>query len=155
LKKFLDLKETPTADKRNLRLFVVEDLSRDVIEGLGARYDVEPQFFRQQIFDYSWYSTRDRWVDPPRLWRTGKHQTWFQIRYATARYFRTGQAFRTGFEQSEQFNVLRRPDDDLNTRSNWDQAGAKVGISRTRASYWMKNCPDGPVGMLYAGHVST
>lgn len=38
------------------RLFVVEDLSRDVIETLGARYDVDPSFFREHIVDYIWYN---------------------------------------------------------------------------------------------------
>lgn len=38
------------------RLFVVEDLSRDVIETLGSRYDVDPSFFREHIVDYVWYN---------------------------------------------------------------------------------------------------
>lgn len=46
LHKSLNDPEISTLDKRNLRLFIVEDLSRDIIEGLGARYDSEPQFFQ-------------------------------------------------------------------------------------------------------------
>lgn len=38
------------------RLFVVEDLSREVIETLGARYDVDPAFFREHLVDYIWYN---------------------------------------------------------------------------------------------------
>lgn len=38
------------------RLFVVEDLSREVIETLGAHYDVDPSFFREHIVDYVWYN---------------------------------------------------------------------------------------------------
>ena len=41
--------------QKKFRLFVVEDLSSDVIEMLGAHYDIEPAFFRDQIFDYAWY----------------------------------------------------------------------------------------------------
>lgn len=39
-----------------LRLFVVEDLSREVIETLGAHYDVDPLFFREHLVDYVWYN---------------------------------------------------------------------------------------------------
>lgn len=39
-----------------LRLFVVEDLSREVIETLGSQYDVDPSFFREHLVDYVWYN---------------------------------------------------------------------------------------------------
>lgn len=38
------------------RLWVVEDLSREVIEALGSHYDVDPSFFREHIVDYIWYN---------------------------------------------------------------------------------------------------
>lgn len=48
------------SDRKNssvkFRLFVVEDLSREVIETLGARYDVDPSFFREHLVDYIWYN---------------------------------------------------------------------------------------------------
>lgn len=34
------------------RLYVVEDLSREVIERLGMKLDIDPLFFREQINDY-------------------------------------------------------------------------------------------------------
>lgn len=39
------------------RLFVVEDLSRDVIEALGYHFKIDPSFFREHIVDYAWYNT--------------------------------------------------------------------------------------------------
>jgi hypothetical protein len=39
------------------RLFVVEDLSRDVIEVLGCHFKIDPSFFREHIVDYAWYNT--------------------------------------------------------------------------------------------------
>lgn len=39
------------------RLFVVEDLSRNVIELLGNHFKVDPSFFREHIVDYAWYNT--------------------------------------------------------------------------------------------------
>lgn len=40
------------------RLFVVEGLSRDVIEGFGARFDIDPLFFRGHISDYLWFDNK-------------------------------------------------------------------------------------------------
>lgn len=39
------------------RLFVVEDLSRNVIEALGSHFKIDPSFFREHIVDYAWYNT--------------------------------------------------------------------------------------------------
>jgi long-subunit acyl-CoA synthetase (AMP-forming) len=49
------LKEVTPEEKEDgvsLKLYVAEDLSRDVIEHLGAQLDIEPAFFREQIVDY-------------------------------------------------------------------------------------------------------
>ena len=130
------------AEKRNLRLFVVEDLSRDVIELLGAHLDIEPAFFREHIVDYAWYNTRDRWVDPPNLNMVAERNRWLPFRFVTARYFETTESFKEGYDQAVKFNVLRRPDDDQNNKSVWDDAKAVVGITRTRASIWFRGAKD-------------
>lgn len=39
------LAQSSRSSRVTFRLFVVEDLSRSVIEALGARYDVDPAFF--------------------------------------------------------------------------------------------------------------
>lgn len=138
------------ADQRTFRLFVVEDLSRDVIELLGSHLDIEPAFFREQIFDYAWYNTRDRWVDSPRLDIAARKQRWIQLRFATARYFKTAASFRRAAEDFDRFNVLRRAEDDLNNKAIWDEVGAIVGLTRTRASFWVGDQgEDGKVGELW------
>lgn len=124
-------------DQVQLRLYVVEDLSRDVIELLGARLDIEPAFFRSHIVDYAWYNTRDRWMDPPNLSVIAERQRWFQLRFVTARYFKTLESFKKGRDETMSFNVFRRLDDDRN-KAHWDEPGALVGITRTRASFWLK-----------------
>jgi hypothetical protein len=129
-------------NESQFRLFVVEDLSREVIELLGEHLDIEPAFFREQIVDYAWCNTGDRWVDPPNLNVVAKRQRWLQLRFVTARYFQTTADFQEGFQQAESFNVLRRPDDDQNNKSLWDDEKAIVGITRTRASFWV-NSADG------------
>jgi hypothetical protein len=126
-------------DKSKLRLFVVEDLSRDVIELLGTHLDIEPAFFREHIVDYAWCNTRDRWVDPPNLSVVARRQRWLQLRFVTARYFKTEDLFKEGFAEAELFNVLRRPDDDQNNKALWDEEGAIVGITRSRASFWLRS----------------
>jgi hypothetical protein len=49
------------------RIFILEDLSRDMVEVFGAAYDIDPLFFRGHLLDYLWYNIRDPWVDLPDL----------------------------------------------------------------------------------------
>jgi hypothetical protein len=122
-----------------LRLWVVEDLSRDVIEALGHKLDIEPAFFREHIVDYAWYNIRDRWADPPNLNMIARRQRWLQIRFVRARYFETAASFKRGSEKTRDFNVYRRLEDDLNNKAVWDKKNAVVGITRTRASFWSRS----------------
>ncbi len=132
----------------SLRLFVVEDLSRDVIEALGSKLDIEPDFFREHIVDYAWCNIRDRWQEPPKLEADMQAQRWIQLRYVTARYFHSESSFGKAVEQAEHFNVLRRPDHDLNNRAVWEDKAALVGITRARASFWQSQAAEkgGAVG---------
>jgi hypothetical protein len=136
------------AGKCQLRLFVVEDLSRDVIEALGDHLDIEPAFFREHIADYAWCNIRDRWYDPPDLNIAARQQRWIQLRYVTARYYKTTHMFKSGCQDAERFNVFRRLDDDANNKAVWDDKGAIVGIIRTRASFWLRRADseEGAVG---------
>jgi hypothetical protein len=118
------------------RLFILEDLSRDMMELLGAHLDIEPGFFREQIFDYAWYNTRDRWVDPPRLQAATKKQRWMQLRFPAARYYKSPESFKQAQAQFERMNVTRKAEDDINNKSKWDEPKAIVGLARTRASFW-------------------
>lgn len=54
-------------DSVKFRLWVVEDLSREVIETLGAHYDIDPSFFREHIVDYVWYNIRQCYSPRPQL----------------------------------------------------------------------------------------
>ncbi|KAI0535601.1 hypothetical protein GGR58DRAFT_478366 [Xylaria digitata] len=142
------------------RLYVVEDLSRDVIEILGQKFGIEPDFFRAHIVDYAWYNVRDRWRNPPMLDIVSRHQNWMQLRYVTARYFdiekenrrkNHRQAFKEAGKEAANFNILRRPDDDLSNKSVWDKEGAIVGLTRSRATFYLQptSSQQGtPVGIL-------
>jgi len=120
-----------------LRLYVVEDLSSDVIELLGSGLDIEPSFFRAHIVDYAWYNVRDRWRDPPNLDVMSGQQWWVQLRYVTARYFKSREDFDEAAKEAERFNILRRPDDDISNNSWWDDRNAIVGLTRSRATFWL------------------
>ncbi|KAI0596657.1 hypothetical protein F4775DRAFT_289491 [Biscogniauxia sp. FL1348] len=137
-KELLERLETSSDSSVTLRLVVVEDLSRDVIETLGTYLKIEPEFFRAHILDYAWYNVRDFWRNPPNLNVITRHQRWFQLRFARARYFESGEGFKKAFDEKQKCNVARRPDDDRSNTSLWDDHNAKVGLTRSKVSFWMK-----------------
>lgn len=131
-----NLSSTPS-EQPSMRLFLVEDLSQQVVEQLGSRFDVDPLFFREQIADYSWYNTRDPWAMAPNLLAAMKHRQWFRIRNVRLRYFTSDESFQRARDESNTFNVLRRPDDDDNHWLYLDAPGSIVTITRTRTTVWV------------------
>ncbi|KAL8807135.1 MAG: hypothetical protein Q9200_004790 [Gallowayella weberi] len=118
------------------RLFVVEDLSRDVIEILGSQLDVDPMFFRGHISDYTWYNTRDPWIELPDMNIVAREQSFSHTRYAHARYFRTPKSLNRARLEAGNFNVLRRVDRDGSWVPGADISGSNVGLVRSRMSFW-------------------
>jgi hypothetical protein len=138
-----DISCNPTEDVP-FGLFLVEDLSRDVVEMLGSKFDIDPLFFREQIVDYSWFNTRDPWAMAPSLMASMRHRDWFRIRNVRLRYFTSNRSFHNAQLESRTFNVQRRPDDDENTWLYMDKVGATVAMTRTKTSIWIGN--NGPNG---------
>ncbi|KAI0405395.1 hypothetical protein F4802DRAFT_562975 [Xylaria palmicola] len=138
-------------DGIKFRLYVVEDLSRDVIEAFGQKFKIEPDLFRSHVADFAWSNVLDRSHNPPLLDIVSRHQNWMQLRYVTARYFDTTKAFLDAAKEADNFNILRRLDDDLSNKSHWDKKGAIVGLTRSRATFWLKPTQDDsiPVGILF------
>ncbi|KAL8936621.1 MAG: hypothetical protein Q9216_004836 [Gyalolechia sp. 2 TL-2023] len=128
------------------RMFIVEDLSRDVIEALGSHLDVDPMFFRGFISDYSWYNTRDPWTELPEMDIVARAQSFFHVRFAHARYFRDRKSFARARHEAGGFNVLRRIDHDGNWVSGGDIQGSGVGLVRSRMSFWMQPQKPGYTG---------
>lgn len=144
----LDSLTADSSSKANL--IVVEDLSRDAIELLGSRFDVDPSFFRQQLADYAWYNIGSWWRDPPNLDVTSSGQNWFTIRFLRTRRFKDKKSLEAGRAKSREFNVYRRLDVDRNENPNWHgDIGQEVVIGhvRSRASIWIEPSadPGGPV----------
>jgi len=140
-----DVREPP------LRLFVVEDLSQQVIELLGNRFDIDPLFFREQIDDYAWHNTRDPWASPPSLISNMRHRQWFRMRNVRLRYHFTEDDYQQSRLDAEKWNVLRRPDNDENHWRYKDKEGSVVSIMRTRTTVWIgkdEKCGNGTVGIV-------
>lgn len=134
-----------------LRLFVVEDLSQQVIELLGARFDIDPLFFREQIEDYVWHNLGAAAAMPPPLMSDMKNRSWFRVRNFRLRHHESADDFASATAESETWNVARRLDDDNN---HWRWAGEDseiVSMLRTRTTIWVGKdsaCGDAPVGVV-------
>jgi len=132
----LNIENTPD------RLLIVEDLSRDVVELLGAEYDIDPLFFLSHIGDYLFHNTRDPWVELPDLDCVSRRQTHFTLQYLRARYFDTPEAFENAERECGAFNVLRRLDSDRSAKrlqnGLLDKKDASVTLIRAKTSFWMK-----------------
>ncbi|KAI1840626.1 hypothetical protein JX265_004519 [Neoarthrinium moseri] len=120
------------------RLYIVEDLSRDMIEHLGKELDIDPLFFREQINDYWWYNTRDPWVELPDLDVVARERSFFRLTYVQPRYFKEKDSFLKAKLQAGKFNVLRRLDDDSEHKALFDNDNAIVALVRSKASLWIK-----------------
>lgn len=120
------------------RLFVVEDLSRDVIEALGSAYDVDPLFWRGHISDYLWFNTRDPWVELEELPHITRSRNYFNFRYAHPRYFKGKETKQYARREAGSMNVLRRLDDDGINTHRLDEESAGVCLFRAKASFWIR-----------------
>lgn len=119
-------------------LFVVEDLSRDVIECLGIHLDVDPMLFRGHISDYVWYNIRDPWIELPDLDVVFRQRSCFSIRYAQTRYFCDGESLWKARDETGRFNILRRLDRNGNWESGADLPSSNIGTIRSKMSFWVQ-----------------
>ncbi|KAL9025440.1 MAG: hypothetical protein Q9196_005741 [Gyalolechia fulgens] len=132
------------------RLFVVEDLSRDVIETLGSHLDVDPMFFRGFISDYTWYHVHDPWTELPEMDIVRRAQSFLHVRFAHTRYFSDRKSFGQARREAAGFNVLRRIDNDANGKSISDIPGSGVGMVRSKMSFWVQPRKRGQTGPFHA-----
>ena len=148
-------------DDVHARLIVVEDLSRDVIEILGARFDIDPLFFRNFISDYLWFNTRDRFHEHPDLDIMARKRSHVIVRFMQTRYFRTTASLKQAKWECGGFNVLRRLNKDETHLRCVDLPGSDVGFIRSRSSLWIRPNKAGEKGVLgelfsiYLAHPST
>lgn len=67
------------------RLFIVEDISPDVVELLGSHLDVDPAFFVSHIWALNWYSSHPTPSTVPHRDSMRYEQSFVQFRYMEAR----------------------------------------------------------------------
>ncbi|EHL02360.1 hypothetical protein M7I_1614 [Glarea lozoyensis 74030] len=139
-----------TAEPSYARLFVVEDLSRDVIEALGAKYDVDPQYFRSHIEDYLWNQETDAFTDLNGLPHQAKTRNYFNLRYMRARYFESEIVIREGKSELGHWNVLRSLEEDLSwkVRAIRKPKGPTVGLVRSKTALWIRKNKEEDHGIL-------
>ncbi|KKY17699.1 putative fungal specific transcription factor domain-containing protein [Phaeomoniella chlamydospora] len=125
-------------DKVNTKIIIVEDLSREVIEVLGSRFDIEPLFFCGQTADYKWYNTRDAWFEAPTLQIIKRARPFYQMEYVQAKYFPTLESKREAERELGKFNVLRRNESDGAQLSHFDDEKSDGGIIRSKLSVWVR-----------------
>lgn len=134
------------------RLFIVEDLSRDLIEAFGSQLDLDPTFFSGHISNYYWYNTSDPWIELPDMSVVTRQKSHFNVRYEQARYLETLRSFNKAQEEAATFNVLRKVDRDGNWDPKHDVHSSDVGTVRSKMSFWVrphKSHPSDPfIGIL-------
>ncbi|KAF3245837.1 hypothetical protein TWF192_007311 [Orbilia oligospora] len=123
------------------RLFIVEDISRDVVELLGSHYNVDPFFWRGHISDYLWYNTRDPWVELEELPHIAGERNYFNLPYVHPRYFQNQESYLKATVEAGKMNVLRRLDNDGINVYVLDNDESVVALCRSKASFWMR--PEG------------
>jgi hypothetical protein len=139
---------TDTNDKVHARLVIVEDLSRDVIETLGARFDIDPLFFRQHISDYTWYNNRDPWVEYSEMDLVTNQRNFFHMNYVQCRYFRNKAEQDLGTGQAGKFNVLRRLDFSGSWTKVLEEPESDVALVRSCMSLWERQNKGNEEGWL-------
>lgn len=127
----------------NSRFFIIEDLSRDVIETFGSAYDIDPTFWRGHISDYLWYNTRDPWVEIQEPAHIHRDRNFFHFRYVHPRYFKSRESQFRATQEARAMNVLRRLDDDRISATMLDDEQASINMWRNKASLWYRrNTPE-------------
>ncbi|KAH8600737.1 hypothetical protein B0O99DRAFT_287982 [Bisporella sp. PMI_857] len=132
------------------RIFILEDLSRDMVEVFGAAYDIDPLFFRGHLLDYLWYNIRDPWVDLPDLEGVVQGRNFFNIRYMIPKYFQSQDSIEQAVEQLGGWNVIRRIEQELSWKIRLKRKikDSTVGVIRGKASLWIRRNKEGESGLL-------
>ena len=120
------------------RVYVVEDLSRDVIELLGSAFNVDPHFFRSHVNDHTYNTVTVGAAERKCLDIVSRRQSHFTLRYLRPRYYRNTTSFEKAIREAARFNVLRHVDSDRSRDYLKDQNGAAVTLMRAKTSLWIR-----------------
>jgi hypothetical protein len=134
-------------EKRS-RIFIVENLSRDVVELLGARLHLDPAFFSSHIYGLDWFSRTSSPSMVPTSWSSIRNNSFTQLRYLEARNVKEtcGAPYDVENLKLVCFNshIIRKIS--LNKLSS---ANGIVGFARRQVTIWMN--PLGDEGAHWIG----
>ena len=130
--------EHQEANNPNIRIYIVEDLSRDVIELLGSTFNVDPHVFRYHVNDFMWNTITGDGPERKHLDLVTRKWSHFTLPYLRPRYYRITSSFEKATQQAEGFNVLRQLDSDRSWENMRDEKGAAVTLMRAKVSLWTK-----------------
>jgi hypothetical protein len=127
-------------------LYIVEDLSADVIEELGAAFDIEPQFFAEHLRDVEWehHDNKSNAMMLPSVRHSARYWTLHYLEPIALGEYKPSK--RTKLDM----NVLRR----IEFRTPYkDRIGGykSIGLVHRVLSFWYKIYDGGFFeGMLFA-----
>jgi hypothetical protein len=121
--------------KETCRLFIVEDLSPDIIEILGSGFDVDPSFFAQHVC-LQWFSARAAPGRVPSSYSAKRWQSFVSFPYLEARPLKAALGESLERVQSWNSNSFRK----VLLMNLPACCTAPIGFARRAASVWM-SCP--------------
>ena len=104
--------EGERSSKPDVRIYVVEDLSRDVVELFGQKFGIDPHFWKSHIDDYLWWTARQETVEIRSLDLLTRARPYLTLQYLRPRYYASTTSFEKATKQAAIFNVLRQLDGD-------------------------------------------
>jgi len=122
-------------DPLSCRLFLVEDLSPDIVEILGTRFDIDPTFFAGHIWSLNWFSGRSSPATAPLSHSTRREQSFFQFRFQEARPVNgvyDGRHRKVTRVQSWNSNLFRKV-----LLMNLASTNRPIGFARRQVTIWM------------------
>ena len=117
------------------RLFLVEDLSNEVVELLGSRLDIEPEFFASHIYSLDWFSRASSPTTVPNIYSTICAQSFVRFRYLEARSVLV--------KANQEINIDRLPCTNSNllrkvSIMKLESTNGMVGLERRHVTIWVK-----------------
>ena len=118
------------------RLFLIENISSELIEVLGAQLDVDPSFFSRHLCEVDWYSRHSSPTTVPSSFITTRGQSFIHFPYLEARPV-------TGDGETESESAIKRlPRWESNiyrkiTIMKLGSVRTRIGFARRHLTIWM------------------
>jgi len=136
-----------------LDLYIVEDLSRMVIEGLGSRFGIDPYFFREQLTDDAHSTLEEHEDTTPNLTANHRRRSWFRIRNVRIQYHVPAGHGPWDFPMNHitNSNIERSGFCETEEQLYHEQLRMHVSLDVSRTTVWIgqeRQGPDGVVGIV-------